>query len=235
MIRPTLAAALLLAAAPALAKPAHTKEAPAPWAGPYAGTWTLSPSTEGGYACTLKLGTDMAIGGAGVEVSATCRKNHDLEDVAAWTLTKTGDIELIDPLRKPVLKFRKSRAGDYMAEVKGADALVLSRGDLAGKSSPHEIMSGTFSLSGPDNADACGFTVTSDKAGTSGTLKRVGTCAAKWKAKAWAKWSVKGDQITLSDKAGKALLKLKRGDRTTFVVDYKSGAVFFGPGAVSGG
>ena len=230
-IAPALAPALALAffAAPALAG-----DSSAPWAKPYAGVWTVAPSAEGGYACTLKLGTGMAIGGAEVEVSPACRKNYPFEDVAAWSLSKAGDILLIDALRKTLVRFRKSTAGDYMAELKGRDSAVLSRGDLEPKSSAHALMSGTWSLSGPDNDPTCGFTLTSDKAGTSGSLKRAGQCAAVWRGKAWAKWSVKSDQITLADKAGKALLKLKRGDRTTFVHEDKAGAVFFGPGEVIG-
>jgi hypothetical protein len=98
-----------------------------PWAKPYAGRWTLAEDGEGGAACTLRLTTGMAIGGAGVVVPKICKRRFPVKDVAAWTVYENGDIGLIDPLRRPVLRFHKTEAGPYVGETSRGRRLVLSR------------------------------------------------------------------------------------------------------------
>ncbi len=119
------ATALTLLTSPALAAPSD--DGKSPWAEPYAGQWILAYDGEGGATCTLKLTSDMAIGGAGVVVSKACKRKFPVKDVAAWTLYDNGDIGLIDPIRRPVLRFHKTDAGPYVGETAKRRKLVLSR------------------------------------------------------------------------------------------------------------
>jgi hypothetical protein len=213
------------AASPAVALP--------DWAAGKTGVWTVEPVTEGGQLCTLDLTANEAIGGLQVAVSAGCRKNHNFEDVAAWTVGQDGTLRLIDPLRHTRWTFGRAPDGVWIGQEEDGDQVVLSRGDRrqATKVSAKARMSGTWSLSGPNNANACGFWMTSNKAGAAGTVKQAGLCPAEWKAKAWAGWTLKAGRLSLNDKAGKPLLVLKQADATTFTTEGEP-ELFFGPGVI---
>ena len=230
-IRP-LTAAVLATVALATAAPA-AEPAPA-WAKPYIGAWTLSGAGEGGFVCGFKVLPEPGVGGMQVRMSPACRKNFPVEDAAAFTEGRNHELMLIDPLRHPVLRFRP--AGDSWTAARpklDGDHIVLIHAD------PDDILHDqvTWSLSGPDNAQACGFTMGFAKHSYStGTLKRAGRCDPRFAALKPVRWRRDKGSITLLDKAGKALMTLKGPDKADVYVkeDAKGGPVFFGPGVVVG-
>lgn len=119
--------AIALVAATAQAAPPDDGQSP--WARPYAGRWVLAYDGEGAAVCNLTFTSNMAIGGAGVVVSRRCKRKFPVKDVAAWTLYENGDIGLIDPIRRPVLRFHKTEAGPYVGKTRKGQSLVLSRAE----------------------------------------------------------------------------------------------------------
>jgi hypothetical protein len=205
---------------------------PLPWAKPLAGAWTLSGVTDGAPVCRLDLGTAGAIGGAAIAVSATCRRNFPLEEVAAWTLRDNG-IALIDPLRKTVLSFRRLPDGAYSATLPNGEGLALERGAPRKPKSRQALLDGTFTLSGPDNRAPCGFSV-SARTATAGSLEQAGACPARWKAKNWAGWRFESGRLNLLAANGARILSLAPADDFTFVAEQPEGPLFFGPGVILG-
>jgi hypothetical protein len=230
-IRPLTAAVLGLLA---LATAAPAAEPTPAWAKPYIGAWTLSGAGEGGFVCGFKVLPEPGVGGMQVEMSPACRKNFPVEDAAAFTEGRNHELLLIDPLRRPVLRFRPA-GGDWTAarpKLDGDD-IVLMHVD------PDDILHDqvTWSLSGPDNAQACGFTMGFAKhSHSAGTLRRAGRCDPRFAALKPVRWRRDKGTITLLDKAGKALMTLKGPDKADVYVkeDAKGGPVFFGPGVVVG-
>lgn len=205
----------------------------APWAKPYAGRWTLSGNSEGDPVCGLNLGTATAIGGAQVEISATCRRNYPFEDVAGWRLDGRS-IVMIDALRKPLFRFAPAPDGSWMTILPGEKSVSLERGAPQRPRNLRELFEeGTFTLSGPDNAGACGFAVTV-KSATGGPLEQGGRCPPRWKGKGWSSWSAAGDTLQLKDRKGGVILELIRADEFTFVSQASGGPWFFGPGVIDG-
>lgn len=200
------------------------------WTRSYAGAWTLSGVTEGAPYCELSLGAEGAIGGASIKVSATCRRNFPLEKVAAWTL-RGDDVVLIDSLRKAVLAFSRTDGGFYAARLPSGEVVSLERGGPNRPKSRKELLDGTFTLSGPNNAAPCGFSVSAESANT-GDLEQVGACPANWKARAWRRWSFARGHLNLLAADGSTLLSLTPADGFTFVAEMPDGPVFFGPGVI---
>jgi hypothetical protein len=221
---------LLAAALPGLA--GFAAEPPLPWAGPLAGAWTLGGVTEGAAFCRLDLGTQGAIGGAAIAISATCRHNFPLEEVAAWTL-RDGAIVLIDPLRKPVLSFRRVPDGIYTASFPDGEQVILHQGPPEKPKSRQALLDGTFSLGGPDGQDACGFVI-SARSATGGSLRQAGACPARWKTKGWAAWRFADGHLNLLAANGATILSLTPADDFTFAAEQPEGPLFFGPGAIAG-
>jgi hypothetical protein len=207
---------------------------PAPWAKPYAGAWTLSGVSEGDPVCGLTLGQDPVIGGASISVSATCRRNYPLEDVAGWTLSGKS-IRLIDAVRAKVLNLEPAADKSYMGTFPDGRAVSLERGPPDRPKSFRALVEdeATFTLSGPDNAGACGFSLTA-KTATTGLADQQGECAKPWKGRGWKTYVLAGDMLSFRDKAGATILTLKRADAFTFMAEDKAAPVFFGPGAVIG-
>jgi len=225
-----IGAMVLAAALPGSAS--FAADAPLPWAKPLAGAWTLSGVTDGAPFCRLDLGTQGAIGGASIDISATCRRNFPLEEVAAWTL-RADAIALIDPLRKTVLSFRRLPDGAYSATLPDGEQVALDKGAPQKPKSRQALLDGTFSLSGPDNRDACGFVV-SARSAAAGRLEQAGACPARWKAKGWAAWRFDSGRLNLLAANGATILSLTPADDFTFVVEQPEGPLFFGPGVVVG-
>jgi hypothetical protein len=217
-------------AALALALPALAGAQPAAWSAPTAGAWSLVGDSEGDPVCGVTLGRGEAIGGASIEISATCRRNYDFEDVAAWNL-RGRDIVFIDALRKTLFAFSRQADGSYSATQPAGMGAYLERGAPQAPRSVAALFgdAGTFTLSGPNNAGACGFAVE-----TGGALEQAGRCPADWKAKAWRRWSFSNGQLKLLDAMGGAILTLTKADAYTFTADTPNGPIFFGPGVIDG-
>jgi hypothetical protein len=221
--------------APAAADPDH----PA-WARPYAGRWTLSGGGEGDPVCGLTLGSGLAIGGADIDVSATCRRNYPFEDVIGWRL-EGRSIVLIDAVRHAVSPFTPGPQKSWSATLppmpgaQGERAVFLERGAPDKPKSLRALFNdeGTFTLSGPNDANACGFAASATSA-TGGKIDQEGRCAKPWKGKRWATWQVTGDVLTFKDRKGGVILTMKRADEYSFIADGPSGPVFFGPGVIDG-
>jgi hypothetical protein len=203
---------------------------PAAWSAALAGPWTLAGASEGDPYCAVTLGRGEAIGGAAIEISATCRRNYDMEDIAAWAL-RGRDIVFIDALRKVRYVFHRSPDGTYIATQPRDLGAFLERGSPERPASIRALFDdeGTFTLSGPNNAKPCGFAVYGK-----GGLDQEGRCAAPWKGKGWKRWSVKGNQLTLLDGKGGVILTLTRSDAYTFMAQTPGGPIFFGPGYIDG-
>jgi hypothetical protein len=134
--------ALVALAGPALAEP-DVKS--------MAGPWTLSGSHEAEAACRLTLAAEQTIGGWDLQLPKACLKAFpQLADVTAWTIyaDHSGDIGLIDALRKTVFRF--ARAGDaYVTHpAKAGVQLVLTRDAGSHAPSAQQRMSGGWSLTG---------------------------------------------------------------------------------------
>ena len=223
---PFLAAALTLL----LGLPIQAAEPPLPWTKPFTGAWTLSGLTDGAPYCRLMLGDQGVIGGANLDVSATCRRNFPLEDVAAWTL-RDRSIVLIDALRQAVLTFQPAADGSFRATLPGGVGISLDRGAPAAPKSRKDLLDGTFTLSGPNNAAPCGFAVEALSA-NDGTLEQAGDCPAVWKDRRWKNWSFRAGRLNLLAADGTVILALTPGDGFTFSTEMAGQTLFFGPGVI---
>lgn len=214
----------------ALTGAASPPSQPLDWARRYLGAWTLSGVTDGAPYCQLTLGGEGVIGGASIEVSATCRRNFPLEDVAGWSL-RGDQLVLIDGLRKAQLSFSPAGSGSYTAKLPNGEVVSLERGRPPAPKSPKALLDGTFTLSGPDNAAACGFSVTA-ASGVAGKLEQAGECPLRWKGRRWSRWTLSRDRLNLLAADGSAILSLVRLDDFTFGAEGPEGPIFFGPGVV---
>jgi len=230
-MRASLIVTLMLAAVlPMGASPAASS--PLPWARPMAGAWTLSGVSDGDPYCRLTLGGDGVIGGASIEVSATCRRNFPLEEVAAWTL-RDGDVTLIDAQRHTVLALSRHPGGGYGGVLADGRQVLLDKGAPPKPRSRQALLDGTFTLSGPNNLAPCGFAVRAPAA-AQGRLRQAGACPAGWKSQAWAAWRFAAGRLDLLAADGTVLLSLVQADDFTFVADPPDGPLFFGPGKIEG-
>ena len=205
-------------------------DAPLPWTLPMAGDWTLAGVSEGDPYCRVTLGSDAAIGGASIDVSATCLRNFPFDEVAAWTL-RDDRIALIDPLRQPVLLLERVPDGAWTGTLADGRQLVFDRGAPAQPESRQALLDGTFVLSGANDRARCGFSIAaaSDDAGT---LEQVGDCPGLWASMRWTAWRFADGQLQLLDGDGGTLLSLAPADGYTFVAERDDGPLYFGPGAV---
>lgn len=194
---PFFAAALLALAA----SPAAALEAPKDYAGP----WTLSGVSEGDPVCKVKLGREMAIGGWSVELAKDCYGKFGLsEDIAAWTVYPDGAIGFIDPLRKLVIRFEPVEIGGYVGDGPQGRPISLDREQKGRPPTEAERMSGTWMLTELGGKVICRYRMTSNKAGTAGTLKAEPGCPADWARV--TRWSTGGGKIHLKIYADRASL-----------------------------
>ncbi len=213
-----------------LVRPAFAADAALDWAEPHAGVWTLAGVTEGAPYCALTFGTEGVVGGASIDVSATCRRNFPMEEVAAWTLR--GDtIALIDPLRQTVIAFVHQQDGSYSATISDGETVTLDKGAPDAPASRKELLDGSFALSGPNNTSPCGFSV-SARTADAGELEQAGQCPALWKAKTWKGWSFAAGHLNLLADDGSVILSLAPADEFTFFTEQPDGPIFFGPGVI---
>lgn len=233
ILRPNLTARLLAGlVCLAWTAPAMAQSELAPWAKPFAGRWTLSGGSEGDPVCGVALGAAPAIGGAQIDLSATCRRNYPFEDVAGWRLDGRTII-LIDALRKPIFRFKAFDDKTWSANLLGKGTVFLERGAPEKPASLRALFEeATFTLSGPNNLAPCGFSLTV-RTPTSGDLVQAGRCASPWKDRGWTNWGVVANSLQLKSRRG-VVLTLTRADEYTFTADSPSGPVFFGPGVIDG-
>ena len=200
------------------------------WAMPLAGEWTLAGVNDGDPYCAVRLGDEGVIGGADIELSATCLRNYPLDEVAGWTL-RDGDIVLIDALRQAVLAFAAFDDDIYGAAIDEFRRVALSRGAPDVPGAMDELLSGSFTLSGPDNSEPCGFMLEAQSA-TEGSISQEGACPASWKAKPWQLWKAEGDTVSFLAGDGSPILTMTLADGLTFTADGPDGPLYFGPGQI---
>jgi len=198
------------------------------WAQPFVGDWTLSGVSEGDPYCLITLGDEGTIGGATLDISATCLRRFPLEEVSGWTL-RDDSIVLIDATRQPVLTLDHQTTDSYGGELADGRTVAFDRG---GFDAPEldELMDGTFNLSGYNDQESCGFMVEATSP-TEGTIEQSGDCPAEWKDKGWSKWQIVSDKLELLDEGGAAIVTLTREDAFTFSADGHEG-LFFGTGSI---
>jgi len=205
---------LLAALAAALALPAQALAADE--ADAMAGVWSLTGLTEGAAVCIFTLGADETIGGWTIQFSDRCKRDFKLvADVAAWRVDPAdGSIVFADATRREVARFGRTEDGAYVSPEDGGAGLVIQRGDptTARPPSPKEAMTGVWKLSGLGGRPLCTFDLTSDDKGRSGTLKYREDCSSEWRTKGWAKWTLRGKELTLWDARGQPLIAFKAGD-----------------------
>lgn len=210
-----------------LAAPAQAE--PVDWATPFAGEWTLSGVSEGDPYCLITLGDEGTIGGAALEISATCLRQFPLQEAFAWTVRDDNALVLADAGRQAVLTLAPQTAESYSGEFEDGRMISFDRGGFP-EPELDELMDGTFALSGYNNAEACGFYIEAGGA-DSGPLDQVGDCADPWKGKDWSSWRREDGKLELLDSTRETILSLTRADAFTFTVDGHDG-LFFGTGSI---
>ena len=181
------------------------------------GDWRLS-EVGGRIACTLTLTRQSGLGGYEIKAPLACRRAFPpLRSVAAWALDDKGGIVLSDAARRPIIVFPEMAGGPY--EAKAPDGRIWRLEPLrAGPPSggyPH--MAGAFRLTAVGGATLCDLALTSNFIGTGGKVS-MGTCTPAWSDKGWSTWSLRASKLTLSDRAGSAILVLKPAEPGAFVI-----------------
>ena len=170
------------------------------------GRWVLARDGEGAPSCDLSLGPQPVIGGYKVTAAPACRRVVSWsQDFYAWYLNTAGVVVLADPTRKPVMRF-VLRQGAYVADGPNGALFIISR--PARELTQAQRMRGHWRLAALGGVPLCDFDMTSNAGGTAGTLKMRTGCAAPWKGRAIAAWSLKGRRITLADAAGKPVVAI---------------------------
>lgn len=199
---------LLLPAALAalIALPAAALEAPKD----YAGKWTLSGLSEGDEVCTLKLTSEEAIGGWGVDVPKDCIDKFPVtEDAAAWSVLPDGAVLFIDPLRHVLLKFEPVEIGGYVAHPAKGEAIALDRFRVDVELTDQQRMQKVWLLTALGGDPTCVLRLTSAADGKSGTIRNMSRCKAPWAGVQFGSWKRKGEKIVLLNTAGKTVITLK--------------------------
>lgn len=208
--------------------PAQAQDKP-DWAQPYTGDWTLSGVSEGDPYCLITLMNEGSIGGARLNISATCMRNFPLYEVIAWS-PRDDSIIFTDHARQPVLTLEQQTQDSFGGELTDGRMVSFDRGGFD-QPALEELMDGTFSLSGYNGKGSCGFMVEATSS-REGTLEQAGDCPDEWTDKGWSKWEFDSDKLKLLDGNGTAILTLTREDAFTFSAD-GYGSLFFGPGSIS--
>lgn len=227
-------APFVLAPLPAQAQDSTAQEPPLDWAQPLAGPWILSGTSEGDAYCSLTLGDTGVIGGAAITFSPTCLQNFPLSEVAGWTLQGNA-LTFIDPQRQTVFSFDPFAEGAYSSALPDGRSLALDRGGMEPEEVTSLLFDGSYTLSGPNRAEPCGFMVTPEGA-DHGLIEQSGLCPEEWKGKAWAKWRGTAEQgLELLAADDSVVLALAPGDGMTFVATPEGGTpLYFGPGVIEG-
>jgi hypothetical protein len=175
-----------------------------------AGRYTLSGVSEGDPVCRVTLGTQMAIGGWSLDLAKDCYGKFGLsQDIAAWTLLPGGGIAFIDPLRKPLVRFEPIQAGGYVGDGPNSQPIALDREAKAPPLTVQQQLSGRWSLNQLGGQVVCRYAMTSNRAGTAGTLRAQRGCPGNWAAVVL--WERGGGRLRLLDAKRRVRLTL-RGD-----------------------
>ena len=191
-----------LAAAVAFATPALAAD-PADHAGAY---W-IGGVSEGDDSCDVTLGAEPAIGGWTLKLAKDCKALDLPDDIAAWNVGPDGSVRFIDPLRKTLLTFKPIEAGGYIADRGDKEPISLDRSVEGPPPTEQDRMSGQFVVTKMGGDIQCRMASTADAAGRTGKLTPGAGCKAPWSG--LSRWEIAGGRITLYDRKGAVLLRLK--------------------------
>ena len=170
------------------------------------GAWVLSQDGEGAPACTVTMRPDQTIGGFSMLAARICtRVLRKAGDLAAWYVAPSGVLVFADPTRRPILRLKPQSGGGWVSATDGEHYLL---GRPASAPTLAQRMTGHWRLVALGGVPLCDFDVTSNAAGSAGTLKPRAVCKSPWAGKAFASWSLKGRRITLADRAGAPIVAI---------------------------
>ncbi len=84
------------------------------------------------------------------------------------------------------------------------------------RGTPQEIMSGPWRLSGLGGAPLCEFDLTSDARGREGTLAVKPGCMGEWRTREFARWTLRGKDLTLWDRRKRPIRSFRKVNAYTF-------------------
>lgn len=203
-----VAAAAILALATSVAQAQPAEE--------LAGSWTLSLSAEPQTTCDVSLGADSTDGGDTLHIPFGCYRSFKVRDVTAWTFdTADGAIVFNDRRGRPLYRFKPDEGG-FRSDEPGW-RLRRRAPDPRAAMTPQQRMSGVWKMTGLGGRALCAFDMTSDAQGRSGELKaRTEDCFGEWKGKTWARWTLRGKEMTLYGRGGQPILAFQQADEFTF-------------------
>jgi hypothetical protein len=176
-----------------------------------AGRYRLS---DGKAACTLTFTTEDSIGGWEAKVPPVCIKAFpELAEGAVWTFDGNGGLVIADAMRHRIAVFPEQEGGPYEARRPNGRTWTLRKLDVPAPLTPARQLAGRWKLI-RDLKEVCVFDITSNAAGTAGAVKPRPGCDPVWSG--WAKWTLKGERLTLRDKGGVPAISLRRTESITF-------------------
>jgi hypothetical protein len=176
-----------------------------------AGRYRLS---DGKASCVLTFTSEGSIGGWEAKIPPACVKAFpELADAGVWTFDGNGGLVIADAMRHRLAVFPEQEGGPYEARRPNGRTWTLRRLNAPAMLTPAQQMTGRWRLV-KDLKDVCVLDITSNAAGTAGSIKPRPGCDPAWSG--WAKWTLKGDRLTLRDKGGVPALYLRRTESITF-------------------
>jgi hypothetical protein len=178
-----------------------------------AGYWLLTPAA-GGPGCNLRLLTDQAIGGWGLDVPADCAAVLPVTtDFAAWTFADDG-LRFIDPLRHPLLALQEQEWGAYTADAPdGGYQLTPSEEGVVALPTP-AMAAGDWILRRPDGPVLCRLGLAEEPppgGEESFALAVAPGCDPAVAALRLASWRIEGVALMLYGEEGRSLAFLADG------------------------
>ncbi len=165
----------------------------------------------------MRFTPEPSIGGLAVAGQAACAKAFPaLKDLGTWTFFE-GELRLGDANRHTLAAFPEDEGGFYETQRKDGTVWRLIPLDVPPPLTEAEQMAGVWLVLDqvPEAAATCRYDFKSAKDGQSGTVAISGkACPAPWAA--MRVWKRTGEQLRLSDAAGKTVRTLRRSDPITF-------------------
>ncbi len=172
-----------------------------------AGEWLAAP-VDGSPGCRMTLTTEGAIGGYGIEgAEEACAKTVPLlVDAAAWNFGDNGQIILIDPLRKVLVRFdeqegspHRSNDGTHLFFLQGAPK------GLDAVPTP-DSLAGEWALKRPKGEVLCTVTLGKDSLeDETHTLSPSGDCVSAVSKLKLFRWQQNGLSVSLLGKDGNSI------------------------------
>lgn len=180
------------------------------------GEWTLSPMAEGPEVCNFTMDADSTDGGYTLHIPFSCYRDFDVDDVTAWGVDADGAILFKDRRGRTLHRFDPVPVGGYGATEPGW-SLDRREREQRPPMSQQELMSGVWRITGLGGASLCAFDLTSNAAGTAGTLKVKPGCSGEWATKTWSRWTLRKRELTLFNASGQPVVAFRQDeDRVTF-------------------